>query len=48
MNRMPDDVTDLAKGTLSKEDRALWLREWNMPESTPDEDILFAIGAGLF
>jgi hypothetical protein len=37
--------TDLMAGTLSVEDRELFLRVWGLPESTPDEDILVAIGA---
>lgn len=41
-------VTDLLKGTLSREDRALFLKVWSLPDSTPDEDILMAIGAGIF
>lgn len=40
-------VTDLMKGTLSPEDRLLWLKNHRMPPETTDEDILMAMGSGF-
>lgn len=39
--------TDLVRGTLSQQDRQDWLRAYGLPDDTPDEEILMAIGAGL-
>lgn len=39
--------TDLMAGRLSLQDRQDWLRNYGLPEDTPDEDILMAIGSGL-
>jgi hypothetical protein len=36
-----------ADSRLSPEARADWLRNYGMPESTPDDEILLAIGSGL-
>ncbi|MBA4248550.1 MAG: hypothetical protein C0444_09705 [Microbacterium sp.] len=42
-----DSKTDLMKGTLSRADRELWLRNHRLPDSTTDEDILMAMGSGF-
>lgn len=39
--------TDLMKGTLSRENRELWLKNHGLPESTTDDEILMAMGAGF-
>ncbi|MBR10388.1 MAG: hypothetical protein CMP48_22225 [Rickettsiales bacterium] len=41
------DKTDLLLGTLSRADRELRLKNHRMPESTPDDEILMAMGAGI-
>jgi hypothetical protein len=41
------NTTDLAGGTLSKRDREIWLENHRLPESTTDEEILMAMGAGF-
>lgn len=42
------DRTDLAKGTLSRADRELWLKNHTMKsEEWSDEDILMAMGSGM-
>lgn len=41
-------ATDLRRGTLSREDREAFLREWGLPPETIDEEILLAIGLGHF
>jgi len=43
-----DNATDLSSGTLSQEDRVRFILEWGLPDSTTDEEILVAIGSGLF
>lgn len=39
--------TNLMRGTLSQQDRQDWLRNYGLPDDTPDEEILMAIGSGL-
>jgi hypothetical protein len=45
---MPEATTDQPRGALSREDRERFLAEWWLPESTTDDEILLAIGTGLF
>lgn len=41
------DKTDLTEGTLSREDRELWLENHRQPDSTTDDEILMAMGSGF-
>lgn len=44
---VPPVETSLKNGTLSLEDRTMWLKNHRMPPETTDEDILLAIGSGV-
>lgn len=46
--RANETTTDLMKGTLSREDREGFLRGWGLPDTTTDEEILMAMGSGLY
>ena len=39
--------TSRPESRLSPEDRRDWLKNYEMPESTTDDEILLAIGSGL-
>lgn len=41
-------VTEIWKGTLSPEDRTGFLREWDLPPETTDDQIRLAMGVGLY
>lgn len=40
--------TDLTRQVLSAPDRQRFIAEWGLPDSTTDDEILLAIGSGLF
>lgn len=42
-----EQETDLMRGVLAPRDREAWLRNYRLPDSTTDEEILMAMGAGF-
>lgn len=47
MESEPCASTDPVVGQLSRADRDAWLRNYSMPDSMSDEEILEAIGSGI-
>ncbi len=40
--------TDLQRGVLSAKVREAFLKQWGLPETTTDDEVLLAIGIGHF